>query len=97
VPALHTNTTLDVEKKMHDFVAELEHEALDEDMVGAACQKACEILNSRADVSRELLRQVATDRVMDNRRERLKAGIKGVKPVLPGGSIVQPVVTGRAH
>lgn len=89
---LHENTTFDPEKKLTELVTELEKEALDEDQVGFALQQMIEGLAQRAECARQLLAQQHSMRVQDQRRAQLKAGIKGVKPVLPNGNqrLIQP-------
>lgn len=97
MPTLHENSEFDVAARMHAFVAELEREALDEDMVGAALQQALAVLDSRVQVAREICARANAERVMDQRNAKLKSKVKGVKHIAPGDQRVQLAISGRAH
>jgi hypothetical protein len=99
MPRLHENTPFDTDAKAHALVEELEHEALDEDMVALGIENIITVLRSRQEVAVQKVQEERHGRLLDSRRAMLKAKVKGVKPVTPGGSKLQlvdsPVIASR--
>jgi hypothetical protein len=97
---LHDNTEFDADAEAVAFVERLEREALDEDQVIGACNRVMEILGSRAQAATESIKADLSARIIDGRRAKVKAGIKGVKPMPFGDQKVQlagaPVIPMKA-
>ena len=87
---LHSNTLFDPEDRAVAIITELEKEVLDEDQLHQALQTMIEVFESRQAAAAERIREEARQRVMDRRRDREQAKVKGIKPVPPRGNVIQP-------
>lgn len=89
MPVLHSNTTFDPEERAIAIVAELEKEVLDDDMLCYALTLMAQAFEDRMKASHEKTNDEHRQRVMERRRDRLAAKIKGIPAMQPKGNIIQ--------